>query len=601
MSNLRIQSQIRKKRNNETPNQSNQSTVTSIDGITTNPELFHQLRVSIERHDLDSFKRIMNQSNIGVDDLDEIGGPSLLMIAAECGCKKILKELISRGADIDYQDYDNWTALITATKNGRVECALELIECGANLELKDMAGWPALMWAAYKGVTEVAEVLLKKNCSPNVFDAENHMTCLCWSSGRGFTEVTSLLLKKGAKVDVGDKYGTTPLIWAARKGFIDNVRLLLKAGAKVDAVGMLGWTPLIVATRGNFSEVVEVLLSYKPNVNFCDPQGLTPLMTASKEGNLDIVRMLLNSHAYVNMSNKNGDSALINASKLGHAAVVEALIKAHADIDHYGDDRKTALYWAVDKGHEDVVKALLKSNPNMEVATRETGDTALLRSVRSRNINLVRMLLDKKAKISVVDREGDTVLHIAARSQSKAILELLLKNPKNIQLLYKLNKRGQTAFTIDSNHQKPILPNLFGEALYWALEKGQDDVVKALLKLNPNLEPKTPEETSSSRRISSMSDQVILDSKEGEALFIGSNRGQKSSSFVISFPETVQSPMRQRRHFDLKLVPEEPNERTPLVSPSTSTSSASSSDKKKSTEKQGNIETVVDVKAETVL
>ena len=409
------QTQNRFKRGNSaqnTPSQSNQNTVTSISGITKNPEQFHQLRVAIEGHDIDSFNRVFNQFCFGVNDLDEIGGPSLLMIAAESGCLRILKELISRGADIDYQDYDNWTALMCATKESKVDCALELIESGANIELKDMGGWNALMWASYKGVPDVAEVLLKKKSSPNFFDNDNHMTCLCWASGRGFSEVTALLLKHGAKVDIGDKYGTTPLIWAARKGFLDIVKMLVKSGAHVDSVGMFGWSPLIVATRGNFTQVVEVLLSYKPNVNICDPQGLTPLMTAAKEGNLDIVRLLLASHAYVNMSDKNGYSALIHASKTGHVAVVEALVKAHADPDHYGQDRKTALHWAVEKGHVEAVRCLLKSDPNMEIATREAGDTAIMKTIRSRKIQLVKLLLDKKAKVSVVERDGDTVLHI---------------------------------------------------------------------------------------------------------------------------------------------------------------------------------------------
>ena len=461
---IAYKTQARKKRSNDTINQSNQNTVTSISGITTNPEQFHQLRLAIEANDLDAFKRILNQTMIAVNDLDEIGGLSLLMIAAEAGSLRIVKDLIARGADQDYQDVDNWTALLCAIKECKSEVAIELIESGCNIRLRDMGGWPALMWASYKGQADVAEVLLKRGSSVNFFDNDNHMTCLCWSAGRGFNLVTELLLRHGAKVDVGDKYGTTPLIWAARKGHLDIVRMLLKHGANVDAIGMFGWSALVVATRGNYNHVVDIILSYKPNVNICDPQGLTPLMTASKEGNIDIVNLLLAAHSYVNMSDKNGDSALIHAAKSGHVNVVEALIKAHADIDHHGVDRKTALYLAVEKGHELVVKAILKSNPNLEITTRDWGDTALLKSVRSRKINLVKMLLDKKAKVSQVDREGDSVLHIAARSQSKAILELILRNPSNSQLLYKPNKRGETPFSIDSAHQKPVLPTLFGAA-----------------------------------------------------------------------------------------------------------------------------------------
>lgn len=320
------------------------------------------------------------------------------------------------------------------------------------------------MWSCYNGHVEIAEILLKKESSPNVYD-DNHMTCLIWASGRGFEDVVALLIRYGAKVDAGDKYGTTSLIWSARKGYVEIVRKLLKAGAGVDATGMFGWNPLIVATRGNFGEIVDMILAHKPNVNSCDPTGLTPLMTASKEGNIDIVNSLLHANSYVNLSDRNGDTALIHAAKAGHVLVVEALIKAHADVDHQsgGEDRKTALYWAVEKGHVEVTRALLKSNPNLELATID-GDTALLKAVRNRKLQLVKMLLEKKARVSVVDKYGDCALHIAARAQSKAILELILRNPKNSQMLYKPNKRGETPFLLDSAHQKPVLPTLFGAA-----------------------------------------------------------------------------------------------------------------------------------------
>jgi ankyrin repeat protein len=45
----------------------------------------------------------------------------------------------------------------------------------------------------------------------------------------------------------------------------------------------------------------------------------------------------------------------------------------------------------------------------------------LLRAVRNRNIEIVQLLLDKKARVTAADKEGDTVLHIAMRARSKVI------------------------------------------------------------------------------------------------------------------------------------------------------------------------------------
>ena len=47
------------------------------------------------------------------------------------------------------------------------------------------------------------------------------------------------------------------------------------------------------------------------------------------------------------------------------------------------------------------------------------------------------MLLERKAKLSATDARGDSALHVAMRSRSRAIVEVLLRNPKHSQLLYR--------------------------------------------------------------------------------------------------------------------------------------------------------------------
>lgn len=63
-------------------------------------------------------------------------------------------------------------------------------------------------------------------------------------------------------------------------------------------------------------------------------------------------------------------------------------------------------------------QVLLSANPDLENTTKE-GDTALLRAVRNKNAEVVQLLVDKKAKVNVVDKKGDTALHIAMRGRSK--------------------------------------------------------------------------------------------------------------------------------------------------------------------------------------
>ena len=83
-----------------------------------------------------------------------------------------------------------------------------------------------------------------------------------------------------------------------------------------------------------------------------------------------------------------------------------------------GNDNKTCLYWAVEKNQAGIVKTLLATNPDIELVSAD-GNTPLLRAVKNRNTDTVQLLLEKKAKVTAVDKQGDTALHVAMRARSK--------------------------------------------------------------------------------------------------------------------------------------------------------------------------------------
>ncbi|XP_013885441.1 kinase D-interacting substrate of 220 kDa B [Austrofundulus limnaeus] len=400
---------------------------------------------------LDRFKEVDGRSD---------NGQTPLMLAAEQGSLEIVQELIRRGANVNLDDVDCWSALISAAKEGHVEVVRELLENSAYIEHRDMGGWTALMWASYKGRVEVTKLLLEEGGNPNT-TGQYSVYPIIWAAGRGHSEIVKLLLHHGAKVNCSDKYGTTPLIWAARKGHYDCLMHLLEKGADVDQEGANSMTALIVAVKGGYTKVVKELLKRNPNVNMTDKDGNTALMIAAKEGHTEIVQDLLDAGTYVNIPDRSGDTVLIGAVRGGHVEIVRALLHKYADIDIRGQENKTALYWAVEKGNATMVRDILQCNPDTETCTKD-GETPLIKATKMRNIEIVELLLDKGAKVSAVDKKGDTPLHIAIRGRSRRLAELLLRNPKDGRLLYRPNKAGETPYNIDCSHQKSILTQIFG-------------------------------------------------------------------------------------------------------------------------------------------
>ncbi|XP_055005104.1 kinase D-interacting substrate of 220 kDa B-like isoform X2 [Boleophthalmus pectinirostris] len=423
------------------------------------------------RAHLDRYKEVDGRSD---------NGQTPLMLAAEQGSLEIVQELIRRGANVNLDDVDCWSALISAAKEGHLDVVRELLENSAYIEHRDMGGWTALTWSCYKGRTEVAKLLLEEGANPNTTGQQYSVYPIIWAAGRGHSEIVKLLLDHGAKVNCSDKYGTTPLIWAARKGHYDCVMHLLENGADVDQEGANSMTALIVAVRGGYTEVVKELLKRNPNVNMTDKDGNTALMIAAKEGFTEIVQDLLEAGTYVNIPDRSGDTVLIGAVRGGHVEIVRALLHKYADIDIRGQEGKTALYWAVEKGNSTMVRDILQCNPDTETYTKvrpqgalqttlkvrgaveKDGETPLIKATKMRNIEIVELLLDKGAKVSAVDKRGDTPLHIAIRGRSRRLAELLLRNPKDGRLLYRPNKSGETPYNIDCNHQKSILTQIFG-------------------------------------------------------------------------------------------------------------------------------------------
>ncbi|KAM6954348.1 kinase D-interacting substrate of 220 kDa B isoform 2-T2 [Aplochiton taeniatus] len=401
---------------------------------------------------LDKFKEVDGRSD---------NGQTPLMLASEQGSLEIVQELIRRGANVNLDDVDCWSALISAAKEGHEEVVKELLDSSAYIEHRDMGGWTALTWSSYKGREEVVQILLENGANPNTTGQQYSVYPIIWAAGRGHAEIVKLLLEHGAKVNCSDKYGTTPLIWAARKGHFDCVMHLLENGADVDQEGANSMTALIVAVKGGFTEVVKELLKRNPNVNMTDKDGNTALMIAAKEGYTEIVQDLLDAGTYVNIPDRSGDTVLIGAVRGGHIEIVRALLHKYADIDIRGQENKTALYWAVEKGNATMVRDILQCNPDTENCTKDA-ETPLIKATKMRNIDIVELLLDKGAKVSAVDKRGDTPLHIAIRGRSRRLAELLLRNPKDGRLLYRPNKAGETPYNIDCSHQKSILTQIFG-------------------------------------------------------------------------------------------------------------------------------------------
>ena len=190
-----------------------------------------------------------------------------------------IKRLIEKGADVNAQNNNGWTALMLASAWGYIDIVTLLIEEGAYVNARTKHGNTALMYASQEGHPEVAELLIEKGADINVQE-DYGWTALMFASDRGQIEVTKLLIEKGADVntmsieheecrDYGKEYvivrvpcGYTALMAASEMGHIDIVKLLIEAGADVNATldDYDRSTALKYASKKGHTEIVELLI-----------------------------------------------------------------------------------------------------------------------------------------------------------------------------------------------------------------------------------------------------------------------------------------------------------------------------------------------------
>ena len=93
------------------------------------------------------------------------------------------------------------------------------------------------------------------------------------------------------------------------------------------------------------------------------------------------------------------------------------------------------------------VSALLRQGAEVNQDSPKSGLTALHQGAKFCDPDLVEFLLKKKADACLVDRYGNTALHLFAsqKQESKRVLELLLAH--KVSLMAK-TKKGQTALDI---------------------------------------------------------------------------------------------------------------------------------------------------------
>ncbi|KAL8949600.1 MAG: hypothetical protein Q9222_004299 [Ikaeria aurantiellina] len=266
------------------------------------------LHSAINAGSMDMVKLLITKG-ADIESRDRIGETPLHRAVAQ-NSVEILNYLLFHNADIDARRKDRATVLMVACTTG-LEAVRRLLEKGALVNLQDENGWTALHWATDSKKADVIEMLLRYNA---VLDAWNNdeETALIQAAATpdASLETVGCLLANGAYVDRSDLMGRTAVQWAVIHHDQDLLGLLLDYHADMDAVTKDHETPLVQAARKNDRAIVRQLVERGAFVNSNDSGGRTAVHWAAEHENTDMLETLVRFDASVDDIDERGFTPL---------------------------------------------------------------------------------------------------------------------------------------------------------------------------------------------------------------------------------------------------------------------------------------------------
>ncbi|XP_048121828.1 transient receptor potential cation channel subfamily A member 1b [Alosa alosa] len=299
--------------------------------------------------------------------------------------------------------------------------------------------WGKVFEWAHEGNTACLEHLIRKHPKCLAAKDDAGATPLHHATSGGSLEVIRLLVSTSGPegLNMCDGQGNTPLHWAVEKHVGDSCALLLNLGANPNVLNAALMSPLHLAISKGHNDMVELLLSFSvTDVNLEGDLENTPVMLACSNNNCQALNILFKYGAKLCSQNKLGHYAIHAVTFNGSKEAMEVIIKKGEEFGHSAETHLNYL----DKS---------QCSP-------------LHLAVRGGNIEVIKLCIEKGARINQQQADKSTALHLACTLANPRLTNARLLPPwatifDHVELAEYLISKGADIDCIDCKGLSPLL------------------------------------------------------------------------------------------------------------------------------------------------
>ncbi|CAD6442463.1 4cecb410-8850-4ae9-86e2-1cd6439bea72 [Sclerotinia trifoliorum] len=328
-----------------------------------------------------------------------------LSLACGGGCVNTVRMLLDRGADIHKRNNYSFTPILLVCLNPHLEIFKMLRDQGAL----------------------ISDVTSNKDtCFHQIID-----------SSQGFTndskEIINGLIGGGGNINQPNIHGCPPLHSACRQEKLKFVEYLIRLGADVNQVRSQGnITALMEACCQQDSRITKVLLQYNADTTIANNHGVTALTLAVFFDHLENVKLLIKNGANAVVHAKDGSTPVQVAIK--EKGNVKTAIEVLAAKEYYPQNPSQKFHYMERAADVPEIEAgLLKGFESGKYETLEQLYILMYWAISNGALELATKCIDHNEQVLQWIREGATWLHIASKSGTLKVTQLLLDRMTNQQ------------------------------------------------------------------------------------------------------------------------------------------------------------------------